>query len=443
MINKINSILFLTVLIGMSIFYVFLPNEIVSLEEKRKLAEYQPLSFETYLNGKWSHGIDDFIDDHFPFRSRFISMAETFHASKGIHLKDQEKLFIGKKKVEKGNEEDTTRAKIQLKVDFDEAYSGSLLILDGSVYPTGGGSQKMSRVFSAMLNEYAEKLKGRTRVLSAVAPLSSAFIPALKYRKYNTQNKETLLAIKASLSNGAIFCDVFNELDKHANEKMFFSTDHHWNAIGAYYAYVAFCRGAGFTPVDKNKMEKRIKYNFLGSLYQLTRDPSVKANPDTLVYFVPRVTTTAIRYNKNNYNNPTKANVFSHNSSGGNTYLTFLGGDAPLIKITTSVKNGKKAVLIKNSMGNAFAVYLISHYEEVYVLDFRYSNHNLMDLIKENGINDLIFGLGMYGAMSQGTINMMRRLATNNGVPKDKKPVKEPKPKKVAKPVKNDTIKEN
>ena len=66
-----------------------------------------------------------------------------------------------------------------------------------------------------------------------------------------------------------------------------------------------------------------------------------------------------------------------------------------------------------------------------------------MDLIKENGINDLIFGLGMYGAMSQGTINMMRRLATNNGVPKDKKPVKEPKPKKVAKPVKNDSIKEN
>jgi hypothetical protein len=255
MINKINSILFLTVLIGMSIFYVFLPNEIVSLEEKRKLAEYQPLSFETYLNGKWSHGIDDFIDDHFPFRSRFISMAETFHASKGIHLKDQEKLFIGKKKVGKGSEEDTTRAKIQLKVDFDEAYSGSLLILDGSVYPTGGGSQKMSRVFSAMLNEYAEKLKGRTRVLSAVAPLSSAFIPAIKYRKYNTQNKETLLAIKTSLSNGAIFCDVFNELDKHANEKMFFSTDHHWNAIGAYYAYVAFCRGAGFTPVDKNKME--------------------------------------------------------------------------------------------------------------------------------------------------------------------------------------------
>ena len=88
------------------------------------------------------------------------------------------------------------------------------------------------------------------------------------------------------------------------------------------------------------------------------------------------------------------------------------------MKITTSVKNGKKAVVVKNSMGNAFSVYLISHYEEIYVVDFRYSNHNLIDLIEKNKINDLIFALGMYGAMSNGTINMMRHLAVNNGVPK-------------------------
>ena len=440
MINKINSVLFLSALVGMSSFFLFLPKQKLSEGEKRKLAVFPSFTFDTYLNGTWADSLDEFVDDHFPFRNKFISMAETFNSNKGIHLTHQEKIFIGKKRIgNTTNEEDTTHAKMNFKDDFDEAYSGSLLILDGSVYPVGGGNPKMSKFFSAMLNEYADKLRGRTRVLSAVAPLSSAFIPALKYRKYNTQNKETLLAIKSSLTNGAIFCDVFNELDKHANEKMFFSTDHHWNATGAYYAYVAFCRGAGFTPVDRDKMEKKVKYNFLGSLYQLTRDPSVKANPDTLVYYVPNVTTTAVRYNANNYNQPTKATVFSHASSGGNTYLTFLGGDAPLIKITTSVKNGKKAVVIKNSMGNAFAVYLISHYEEIYVLDFRYSNHNLLQLIEKNNINDLIFALGMYGAQSQGTIGMMRRLATNNGVPKYKPPVVTDT-NKVKRPVK-DTLK--
>jgi hypothetical protein len=34
-------------------------------------------------------------------------------------------------------------------------------------------------------------------------------------------------------------------------------------------------------------------------------------------------------------------------------------------------------------------------------------------LIKDNQVNDLIFGMGMYGAMSKGTIQMMRQLGLN------------------------------
>jgi hypothetical protein len=65
-------------------------------------------------------------------------------------------------------------------------------------------------------------------------------------------------------------------------------------------------------------------------------------------------------------------------------------------------------------MGNAFSVFLVSHYEEIYVLDFRYSEHNILNLIRENEINDLIFAVGMYGAMSSGTIQRMRNLGFNN-----------------------------
>ena len=62
-------------------------------------------------------------------------------------------------------------------------------------------------------------------------------------------------------------------------------------------------------------------------------------------------------------------------------------------------------------MGNAFVVYLISHYEEIYVVDFRYSKHNLLKTMKDAQVNDLVFALGMYGAVSRGTIGMMRNLA--------------------------------
>jgi hypothetical protein len=98
-----------------------------------------------------------------------------------------------------------------------------------------------------------------------------------------------------------------------------------------------------------------------------------------------------------------------------------------LEKITTSVKNGRKACVVKNSMGNAFVVYLVSHYEEIYVVDFRYSKHNIVNLIRDNKINDLIFGMGMYGAMSRGTIQMMRNLGLNSAPAKSKSTETKPK----------------
>jgi hypothetical protein len=162
-------------------------------------------------------------------------------------------------------------------------------------------------------------------------------------------------------------------------------------------------------------MEKRVKYNFIGTLYNHTRDLSVKENPDTMEYYVPKVNASAVQFPKAGFKRPMKSHVFYHDASGGNTYSTFIAGDHPLMKITTDVKNGKKAVVIKNSYGNAFVVYLISHYEEVWVVDFRYSQHNLVSLIRDNKINDLIFGLGMYGAMSGQAISMMRNLGKQSG----------------------------
>jgi hypothetical protein len=92
-------------------------------------------------------------------------------------------------------------------------------------------------------------------------------------------------------------------------------------------------------------------------------------------------------------------------------YSAFICGDTPLMKITTNVKNGKKIAVVKNSMGNAFVVYLISHYEQIYVVDFRYSKHNLLKIMKDAQVNDLVFAVGLYAVVSRGTIGMMRNLA--------------------------------
>lgn len=425
MAHKLNLLLFIAaVLIGTTAFMLS-KKESVSVDEKRELEKLQPLTWKTYTDESWAKSTGKYVADHFPYRNELISGADELKALKGITFENQERIIIAKKpKKKKGQAIDPTISHMEYVSEFEEDYAGDLLILNGRVYNLTGGSTKMSPVFARMVSEYAANLKGECTVYSAVAPVACAFIPVQKYKRYNTQNRATLAAIGANLTNGAKFADVFTELNNHSGQQLYFGTDHHWNATGAYYAYVAYCKAAGLTPVPLDKMQKKVKYGFLGTMYQHTRDQSVKDNPDTFAYYIPNVATTAVRYSEYNFNNPRKVSVFA-NSNGGNMYSTFISGDHPLIKITTSVKNGRKCAVVKNSMGNAFSVYLISHYEEIYVVDLRYSKHNLISLIRENQINDLVFAVGLYAAMSNGTIGMMRRLATHSGTPPPPSPRKD------------------
>ncbi|MBM3455570.1 MAG: hypothetical protein FJX80_10530 [Bacteroidetes bacterium] len=425
MMNLLNSLVFFATISSMIVLYFILGHKRSDIEfhngkaylseEKRELTVLQPISAENYLNGDWAKTFDSFVNDNFPFRESLMDWSVELRKLRGIKVENQEKIIYLKPRNENQPKFDDQGNPIEYLDEYDESYSNGLLILNGRVYPRSGGSTKMAANFARMVSEYAAQLEGEVRVLTAVPPLSSAFIPAEDYRHYNGQNMRTLEAIRNNLTNGVIFCDVFTELNNHAGEQLYFGTDHHWKPLGAYYAYVAFCKGAGFTPVPLEQMEKRTKTNFLGTMYQMTQDPSVKEHPDEMDYYIPKIQTNAVRYGKFGFQG-SSAKVFEHGCSGGITYSTFLGGDRPLMKITTNVKNGRKAVVIKNSMGNAFSVYLISHYEELWIVDFRYSKHNLLEIIRTNSINDLIFAPGMNHVMNPNTVNMMRRLGTQSGI---------------------------
>ena len=59
----------------------------------------------------------------------------------------------------------------------------------------------------------------------------------------------------------------YPEIAAHTNEYLYFRTDHHWTARGAYYAYRAFANTAGFTPVEINSLRTGKLSPFLGTLY--------------------------------------------------------------------------------------------------------------------------------------------------------------------------------
>ncbi|GHT48970.1 hypothetical protein AGMMS49982_01350 [Bacteroidia bacterium] len=443
--NKFSAILFFTILcIGFASYFV-ISADAISSEEKRKLSTFPKMQWQNYIQGHLTDSIDNYIDDHFPLRKRFIDMADEINYYKGLHANSGEKIvqpIVPIVQTEPDNDkpediddagdvddvddagdtndllatdspkEHKTTEKNIVYDNINGYFQNDMLILNGAAFPISGGIPGKTKPFAQMVNDYAEKLAGQVRVITAVAPLSSAFIPKRKYRYLNAQNQRTLETLHRYLSPDVCFSDVFAHLNAHSTEYIFFKTDHHWTALGAYYAYEAFCEATGITPVPKENMEKRTKPRFLGSLYSLTHDRNVKRNPDSVVYYVPHIATTA-SYFERETNQEVRNSVFCHKCKG---YDTFLHMDYPLMRIKTNAKNGKKIVVIKDSMGNAFVVYLINHYEELWVVDFRYSEHNLMNLIQKNNINDMVFVVGMYNAQSRSVAKKMKRLGTQNFV---------------------------
>ena len=398
-------------LVSISLLFVFGPKEKISLSEKRTLATLPALTWENYISGTFSKGMQGYINDHFPFRAQAVRLTEAFRYNLGFNLQNQEKIVVvgNPKKIQAPEDSNLDSAAQKAYLEgFEEFDAGSVLILNGKIYTTNSGDPAISPYFAKMLNVYADSLRGKARVFSAVAPLSSAYIPLKSYERYAQRNEATLQAIQTNLNPGVYFADVMGEMNQHNNEYLWYGSDHHWTGLGAYYGYVAFCKAAGITPVPLSSMEKKERKGFLGTLYELTRDQSVRDNPDRVeTYIPPGIETKAVYYNAYDFKYPQLSKVFCNSPS----YSSFICGDTPLMKITTNVKNGKKIAVVKNSMGNAFVVYLISHYEQIYVVDFRYSKHNLLKIMEDAQVDDLVFAVGLYAAVSRGTIGMMRNLA--------------------------------
>jgi hypothetical protein len=267
-------------------------------------------------------------------------------------------------------------------VNAESSSSHGLLIIEGRAFQVFGGTIKSVKSYIDVVNEYRKALPTNVRVFNCIVPTGSSFIFVKEYDYLRNKEFQNINDAYSLSGNGVINVKAKESLVNHQDEYIYFASDHHWTGLGAYYAYTAFCEAAGLNPMPLSKMTKKIKQNFHGTLYNLTKDKSIKT--DSVEYFISPVTT--------------ETKIFAEYASGGNSYGVFLGGDLPHMKIKTSVKNGRSVVLIKNSFGNPFATFLINNYETVHVVDYRYFNKGLLNLIKSEGIDDVIFFHNVFSA---------------------------------------------
>ena len=72
-------------------------------------------------------------------------------------------------------------------------------------------------------------------------------------------------------------------------------------------------------------------------------------------------------------------------------YQVFLGGNHPIVEITTAAGTGKKLLLFKDSYANSFVQLLYPYYDEIIMVDPRYYYEDPVKMMELKGITDVLF----------------------------------------------------
>ncbi len=287
---------------------------------------------------------------------------------------------------------------------------------DGAVFVSNGilisgtrgmeqyyGSEASGSQYSAYVSAFKDDLGADVNVYSVVVPHASCYYAPSSYANLITRGQVNFSNLKAKAGADVNYVDVYATLAKHVDEDIYPRTEHHWNALGAYYAAEEFAKMAGVDFAPLSSFEKIVKEGFVGTLYAFSKSSVLLNNPEEFVIYRPTQEYTAYfcnegNYNFDNYNYSRSSVVFDVKSYAG----AFLGGDSVWVKIVTGNNTGRKLVIFKDSYGNAFVPFTVGSFDEIYVLDLRNYNRNGVDFCEDVGATDVAFVVS--GFTATGTV---------------------------------------
>lgn len=425
---KLNVLVISAIFCVITIFMLFGKRPTQSYEEKRDLAKRPKFTIESYLDGSFTAEYAAYFNDAVPMRSTFKNMIAGFREHLGIPY--EEGVLIGNVPVaddETTIQPETTRptevpvpviiatdsSEIQettaptteapteaTEEDVDGETVNDILIVKDRGLMLFGGSRTKGEAYANTLNEYKTALGNDVHVYSLIAPTAVSFYLPKKFATASASETENIDYINTFLKD-VTPVDAFTALNVHKNEDIYSRTDHHWQALGAYYAAQAFADTAGVPFVPLTDYEKVVKKGYVGTLYGFTSSAALKDNPEDFVYYKPKNNITTTYYNTDMTNEreaPLMLNL--DNVEPSSWYLVFMGGDERITHVETDCHNGRVLCIIKDSYGNALVPCLTSSFEEIWVIDMRFFEPNAISFMKEKGVTDLLFAMNTFSATS-------------------------------------------
>ena len=325
---------------GLLVWHVLLPDREKSETENRTLAQAPEFSWTALVDGSYTKKVETYFADQFPLRDGWTG------------LKARAEQLIGKS-------------------EFNGVYlCGDTLI------------SKVERPDEALVEKnlsYVDRLSGKTDILVYLGLIPSAAeiwkgkLPA----GADSWDQTALLAQSA--------VDFQSTLSAHADEPIFYRTDHHWTTLGAFYGANALLEVLGKEPLKEDNFTVEMAADsFNGTLYSQSGIHWLE--PDTMEFWVEDAGLNVTSWRNGT---PEPGSLYDRSYlEKKDKYSAFLGGNQPLCVIKNdTISDGSKLLVVRDSYSDALAPFLAQRFSEVHLLDLRYYRASAAQYAEENGID--------------------------------------------------------
>ena len=360
--KNISNIILLVLLAGImaffSISYIFIPANDFSEDENRVLQTSPRFTLEKLIDGTYTRQLHDYFSDQINLRGAMVQIKSIIELAMGKN--ENNGVLLGKNGY-----------LIETHQYTDDNYSYL--------------KKNLTKIEKMMKNLAPNDVK----VTSALIPRKVDILDSQFSPYYSNERNEKIWEL---VNDNHINFNQSFELLQQSGTQIFYKTDHHWTAEGAYYAYRDLADILGYTPHSLNEFNLQVlSSDFVGTTYSksgffFVDSEQIKApSLDVGKYKVTIVDT----------NNELDSLYDLSYLEKKDKYSTFLSGNNAHVKIYDTTSNEKETLLIiKDSFSHSLAPYLCEHYN-IELIDPRYFSGSIEEYIEENNIKNVLFIFGI------------------------------------------------
>ena len=297
---------------------------------------------------------------------------------------------------------------------------GGFLTADGVGYESYKFDEETTNNYILAVNDAANALPSGVTLYDMIVPTSmDVLLPESYLTENNVSSSDQRKAIDSyiypsitAMNAGVKTVPLFSALLQHCSEPIYYRTDRTWTQLGGYYAYVEFCKAKGLQATALDQFTKTEYSGFLGGFYTSSQDYNMQAAPDTVAAYTTDANTSLTFTDQNgaiSENWSVISDGIGYDSSY--LYLIFAAGDQPYKVLNNAdLSDGSACVVVQDSFGNYFIPFLTQHYQNVYVVDYRFYSGSVPQLASDMGATDVILLSSVTATSDSTSVNAIASL---------------------------------